>query len=47
MPLRRADVGHRLDDLVLGGERRGELLGEVSDPAVVIVQGDAVGRVEG
>jgi len=47
MPLRRADIGHRLDDLVLVGERRGEPLGEVSNSAVVIVQRDAVGRVEG
>ena len=33
--------------MVLVGERRGEILGEVSNPAVVIVQSDAVGRVEG
>ena len=47
MPFGGTDIGHRLDDLVLVGERRGEILGEVSDPAVTIVQGDAVGRVEG
>ena len=47
MPLRRADIGNRLDDLVLVGERLGEIFGVISNPAVVIVQGDAVGRVEG
>jgi hypothetical protein len=33
--------------LVLVGERRGEILGEVSNSAVVIVQRDAGIRVEG
>jgi hypothetical protein len=47
MPFGGADIGHRLDDLVLVGERRGEILGEVSNSAVTIVQSDAFRRVEG
>ena len=35
VPLRRAHVGHRLHDLVFGGERRGERLGVVAHAAVV------------
>jgi hypothetical protein len=34
VPLRGADVGHRLDGLVLGTERRGQRLGEVAHGVV-------------
>ena len=40
------DVGHRLDDLVFGGEGGGEDLGEVAHTAEVIVQRGAVGGGE-
>ncbi len=46
MPFRRTHIRHRLDHLVLVGERRGELVGEVSNPSVVIVQRGAMRRVE-
>ena len=42
MPLGRAHVGHRLDDLVFRSERRGERFGEVAHAAVARAQRLAV-----
>jgi hypothetical protein len=47
MPFRRAHVGHGLDDLVFFGEGGGEVVAVAADPAVVLVEGDAFGGVEG
>ena len=44
VPLRRADVGHRLDRLVLGRQGRGQRLGQVPDASVVLDRGRASRR---